>query len=166
MAEGKLPKDVKIYIVQQLATWELASVIRDEIKEQFGIEVTLQAIDYYRPEKSSKKWKTLFDETRAKFIKDTASIPISNKAFRLRELHGLYTKQKKRPDMLQNPAEMRAVLEQAAKESGNQFTNRTEHTGKGGTPLIPESIAQVHVYIPDNGRGDAGSGVTADKSDE
>lgn len=152
MAEGKLSKDIKIFIVQQLATWELPSVIRVQVKELFDVDITLPAINYYLPQNASKKWKEVFDNAREKFLKETAEIPIANKAFRLRELDSLYRSQK--ISVLKNPVEMRAALEQAAKESGNQFTNRTEHTGKGGSPLIPENAAQVVVYIPDNGRGD------------
>ncbi len=44
------------------------------------------------------------------------------------------------------------LLEQAAKEMGNAFTNRRELTGKDGKDL-PAPPAMVTVYeLPDNGR--------------
>jgi hypothetical protein len=158
MPETKLSRHHKIFIVTQLAVWERPTIIRNQLKEIYGIEVTLPAICNYDGDKpgNPKKWRELFTETRQEFVKNTAAIPIANKAFRLRELDNLYHNQKLANAARQNPAEMRAALEQAAKEDGNYYSNRTELTGKGGKPLIPETSGpQVVVYLPDNGRGDA-----------
>jgi hypothetical protein len=157
MAKGKLSKDAQMYVVMQLAMWERPTIIRDQLKELFDVaEISLSAIVQYDAAnpKLSPKWKSLFKKTRAKFIEDTNAIPIANKAFRLRELDSLYHRQKLNA-RAGNPVEMRAVLEQAAKESGNQYSNVRELTGKGGTPLIPDNPARVVVYLPDNARGDS-----------
>jgi hypothetical protein len=55
----------------------------------------------------------------------------------LKELDSIYHAQKQAK--LKNPVEMRAVLEQAAKESGGQYTNRHELTGKDGGPMQTEN---------------------------
>lgn len=157
MADPVLSREAKIFVVQQLAMWERPTIIQAALKEHFGFEVSLPAIVQYDAGKPGrpKKWRELFDETRKEFIKNTAKIPIANKAFRLRELDRLYHNQKLAAANRQNPVEMRAALEQAAKEDGNYYSNRTELTGKGGKPLIPENSGpQVVVYLPDNGRGD------------
>jgi hypothetical protein len=126
VAERKLTKQAQIFVVQQLAMFERPSIVQAALKETFGVEVALPAILHYdlsNPELESK-WRELFDETRDKFLADTSAIPIANKAFRLKELDSIYHSQKLAK--MQNPIEMRAVLEQAAKESGGQYTNRQE----------------------------------------
>jgi hypothetical protein len=45
------------------------------------------------------------------------------------------------------------------------FIDRSELTGKDGTPLIPEDSGRVIVYLPDNGRGDAKATKTLPASD-
>lgn len=156
MAANKLTIQVKAFIVMQLATWETPSAIKAQVKELFDVDITVPGVMHYDAGRSTpgKRWIELFQKTRADFLADVTAIPIANKSFRLRELNELYLKQKRRPEMQQNPVEMRAALEQAAKESGGAFTNKSEVTGKDGKALIPKA-ANVVVYIPDNGRGDA-----------
>lgn len=154
MALGKLSLEAKRFVVMELAMWELPSTIQKALKEQFDIEVTLPAIIQYDGTRAHcpKKWKQLFDDTRTQFIEDTSAIPIANKAFRLRELNRMLEVQRRRPDAQRNPADVRATLEQAAKEAGNVYTNRQEHTGKDGKDLIPAK--DVVIYLPDNNRPD------------
>jgi hypothetical protein len=155
MAKGKLSIEMKRFVVTELAMWETPTNVQRSLRENYGVEITLQSIQEYDGDRAHcpKKWKALFDEVRAKFVEDYSSIPIANKGFRLRELQKIVDVQRRRPDAQRNPADIRATLELAAKEVGNVFTNRQEHTGKGGKPLIPEG-PNVVVYLPDNGRPD------------
>ncbi len=156
MALSKLSTKIKTFIVSELATFETPTNVRAAIKENFAIDISLPAILHYdgtRPE-CPAKWRTMFVDLRTRFLADQASIPIANKSFRLRELDRLYKRHAERGPAAQNPVEMRATLEQAAKEAGNSFSNVRELTGKGGKPLMPDR-PDVVVYLPDNGRGDA-----------
>lgn len=156
MADPKLSLEMKRFVVMEFAMWETPTTIQRELKENFGVDVSLPGLLHYDGDRPAcpKKWKTLFDETRKAFLDDTTSIPIANKAFRLRELNKLLDVQRRRPANQRNPADIRATMEQAAKEAGNAFSNVRELTGKGGKPLMPER-PDVVVYLPDNGRGDA-----------
>lgn len=158
----KLSKIQKIFVVQQLAMFDKPVVVIEALKEKFGVTVTIPAITHYSPDTNpnlKKNWKELFDQTRAEFLENVSAIPIANKAVRLRALDRLYDRQSRLPENRQNPVEIRATLEQAAKESGGQYTNRTEHSAPGGKPLIPDAASAVVLYLPDNGRGDAGPAV-------
>jgi hypothetical protein len=155
MPELKLPKKAQVFIVTSFATYEAATEIQKLVKENFGVELTLQGVAHYNPEANktiAAKWKTLFDETREKFNADTSNIAIASKAFRLRELERHYRRQTSAARV--NPVELRATLEQAAKESGGGYTNRREITGPEGKSIVPDG-ANVILYLPDNGRGDA-----------
>lgn len=138
MARHKLTGAVQLFIVQQLATFEKPSAVLAALKENFGVEVAFQAVAYYDISNPNlpKKWKQVFEETRARFLEDTAAIPIANKAFRLKELDRLYHRTK--ATRLENPVDQRATLEQAAKEAGDAFTNRQkiEHDGTVGTYVM------------------------------
>lgn len=157
MKNEKLKPHIRVYIVQQLAMFERPTIIQKAIKELFDVDVTVQAVVYYDPKVNTtlpQKWRDVFEQTRRQFIESSAEIPIANKSFRLRELDALYHKQKLAK--VPNPVEMRAALDQAAKEAADGYKSRVELTGKDGQKLIPENNGpQVVVYLPDNGRGDA-----------
>ena len=95
-----------------------------------------------------EKWKALFEETRKTFLEDTATIAISHRAVRLRALQRMSEK----AEMQGNMVLAASLLEQAAKEVGDSFTNRRELTGKDGKDL-PAPTAPVTIFqLPDNGR--------------
>src|SRR5688572_24406587 len=111
--------------------FEKPTVVQTMVRENFGHHLALPSIFYYdisNPE-IPKKWRDLFEETRRQFIENTADIPIANKAFRLKELDRLY--HRGRAGKLENPVDQRATLEQAAKEAGDQFTNKQRHEVAG-----------------------------------
>lgn len=126
MAKKKLTKQMQIFVVQQLAMFERPNEVRKLLSENFGVEIALPSIlnyDISNP-KLAKNWKELFQKTRNDFIEKVNDIAIANKAFRLRELNTLYHTQKQ--SKLQNPVEMRSILEQGAKESGDAYTNKRD----------------------------------------
>lgn len=117
--------------------------IVDLVKENFAVETTRPQVFFYNADmnpKLAQKWKDLFQKTRNEFLSDTVSIAIAQKTYRLRELDTIYKNQKS--SKVQNTKAMKDTLEQAAKESGEAYTNKQkhEHTGKDGKDLTPRVI--------------------------
>jgi hypothetical protein len=157
----ELPFLLKRAIVQRLACYETPTEVAKAIKAEFDIELSLQRIQYYDPNTKAGQalapdLKALFAETRKAFLDDLDSIPIANKAVRLRHLQKLidfFAPKNAAGIMLE-------VMEAAAKEVGNAFTNERKHklSGPNGEPL-PAGSSTV-IILPDNGRGDIGRSST------
>jgi hypothetical protein len=154
MASPKLSDEVKTFIVQCLACFDGLAVVVASVKKEYGIEVSRQLVESHDPTKKAgtnlgAKWKALFKETRATFLKDTTDIAISHRAVRLRALQRMAEKAETQGNMVLAAS----LMEQAAKEVGNAYTNRRELTGKDGKDL-PATTAPVTIFqLPDNGRG-------------
>lgn len=152
MAEGKLNDAEKAFVVQSLACFDSPSAVAEAVRKEFGKTINRQSIEAYDPTKKAgaklaKKWRALFEATREAFICDTAEIGISHRSVRLRTLQRLADKAEKTGNMVL----VSSLLEHAAKEMGDAFTNRREVTGKGGKDLPAQ---QVTVFaLPDNERG-------------
>ena len=134
-----LKEPVKIFIVQSLACRDTPQEVADAVKQEFGIQIERQQVAAYDPTKVrgkdlSKKFVDLFHKTRADFDAGLIDIPIANKHYRLRQ----YQKQLERNS--KNVVMSLKILEQAAKDTGGQVTNRQEITGKDGNPI--ETINQ------------------------
>lgn len=141
-----LTDEVKTFVVQALACFDSGTQVASAVKQQFGLVVTLQQLQAYNPAtvagaRMSKKLRTLFEATRAKFVDDVSTIPIANQAYRLRVLDRSLNLAEQRG----NTAMVATLLEQAAKESGGAFTNRRELTGKGGGPIQQASVSAADV---------------------
>lgn len=153
MARGKLTDEVRTFIVQSLACFDAPSVVVAAVKREFGETVKPQAVEAYDPTKRagralSQRWRALFDATRKEFLEDTSKIAISHRSVRLRALQRMADKAEERG----NAPLAAQLLEQAAKECGNAYTNRRELTGKDGKDL-PTPPAPVAIFqLPDNGR--------------
>ena len=142
MANPKYSDEVKTRIVQSLACFDTPSQVAKAIKADFGVEISAQACEAYDPnkvagKKLSKRFRLLFDETRKTFLEDTAGIAISHRAVRLRALQRMAEKAEGQGNMVLAAN----LLEQAAKEVGDSYTNRhrLEHTGKDGGPIETEA---------------------------
>ena len=85
----------------------------------------------------SQKWVDLFNHTRARFQSEISDIHIANKAYRLRMLDRMAN----RAESIKNYALTAQLIEQAAKECGDAYTNklRVETTGKDGGPIRTET---------------------------
>lgn len=134
-----LKEPVKIFIVQALACRDTPQEVADAVKQEFKIEIDRRQCASYDPTKLagknlSKKFVELFNKTRADFDAGLIDIPIANKHYRLKQ----YQKQLERN--AKNTVMSLKILEQAAKDCGGQFTNKTEVTGAGGGPI--ETINQ------------------------
>ena len=151
---AELDTETKIFIVQCLACFDRPSKVVKAVKEEFGVTVTRQAVHWYDAERKGaeeipEQWRQMFAATRKRFLEETASIGIANRAVRLRKLDRIA----ELAEAAGNHVVVMAACEAAAKEMGGAFTNRQHHelTGKDGKDLPP---AQVMICLPDNGRGD------------
>lgn len=140
MAKPKLSEAVKTFIVQSLACFDSPSVVAASVKREFGVEVSRQLVESYDPNKRAgvsvaPKWKVLFDATRKAFIEDQSEIAISHRSVRLRAIQRMAEKAENQGNMVLAAS----LMEQAAKEVGDAFTNRREHTGKNGGPIQTET---------------------------
>lgn len=147
MSETKLERIYQIFIVQQLAMFERGVDIQKALKEEFDIEISRAAISYYKETNPDlpKDLKKLFSKTRNDFLKDASKIPIANKSYRLQKLWKMFEAEEEQNPLIQNKKRMSALLEQAAKESGDAYTNKqkVEHTGANGGPIKTENKADL-----------------------
>src|SRR5687768_10633481 len=118
-----LKSEHKALIVQRLATFVAPAEIVAELRD-FGVVVPFSQIAYYDPTIAgsdlAKRWKHLHTTTRVAFLRETAPIAIAHRNYRLRELDSLYRLAKAR----KNYPMAAGLLEQAAKEMGEAYTNR------------------------------------------
>lgn len=130
-----LKPDVKAFIIQSLACYDTPSQVVEAVQKEFGIKITRQQAESHDPTKASgktlaKKWIEMFHATRERFLTETSDIPIANKAYRLRVLDRMAT----RAESMKNLALTAEIIEQAAKECGDAYTNKHkfEHSGPNG----------------------------------
>ena len=126
-----LKGEVKAFIVQSLACFDTPSQVVELVKKEFGLSITRQ----HDPTKANgrglaQKWVDMFNATRERFQNEISDIPIANKAYRLRVLDRMAT----RAEGMKNLALTAEIIEQAAKECGDAYTNKHkfEHSGPNG----------------------------------
>lgn len=120
-----LSPDVKTFIINALACYDSPTQVLNQVKLEFGLDVSIQQISSYDPTKAigkrlSKKWRDLFEFTREQFKKKITDIPIANKAYRLRVLNRMAI----RTESNQEFSLTSQILEQAAKECGDMYTSK------------------------------------------
>lgn len=150
-----LKGEVKAFIVQSLACFDTPSQVVELVKKEFGLSITRQQVESHDPTKANgrglaQKWVELFHETRKRFQTELSDIPIANKAYRLRALDRMMT----RAEGMKNMALAASLMEQAAKEVGDAYSNKqkVEHTSPDGSMSPrPTTIRLVGVY-PANGK--------------
>ncbi|ENH9344014.1 DUF2280 domain-containing protein [Enterobacter roggenkampii] len=130
-----LSPEVKAFIVQALACFDTPTQIASQVKQEFGLDISIQQVSSYDPTKAiaknlGQKWIDLFNATRTRFQTELSDIPIANKAYRLRALNRMMTSAEK----MRNMALAASLMEQAAKECGDAYTNKHkfEHSGPNG----------------------------------
>lgn len=130
-----LKGEVKAFIVQSLACFDTPSQVVEAVKKEFGITIPRQQVESHDPTKANgkglaKKWVDLFNATRDRFLNKISDIPIANKAYRLRVLDRMMNNAEK----MRNIALATEIIEQAAKECGDAYTNKHkfEHSGPNG----------------------------------
>lgn len=120
-----LPIEVKAYIVQALACLDTPTQVVEQVKQEFGLIITRQQVESHDPTKANgkklaQKWVELFYTTRKQLQKELSGIPIANKAFRLRSLDRMAVNAERKG----NYPLTAKLIEQAAKECGEMYTNR------------------------------------------
>ncbi|MBG0618662.1 DUF2280 domain-containing protein [Enterobacter roggenkampii] len=130
-----LKGEVKAFIVQSLACFDTPSQVVELVKKEFGLSITRQQVESHDPTKANgrglaQKWVGMFNATRERFQNEISDIPIANKAYRLRVLDRMAT----RAEGMKNLALTAEIIEQAAKECGDAYTNKHkfEHSGPNG----------------------------------
>lgn len=165
----ELPFQVKRFIVQRLACHDTPLQVAKAVKDEFGLELSRQRVHYYDPTTKAgacldPALKTLFEQTREKFLSDVNSIPIANKAVRLRHLQRQleYFSDKNAAGIVLE------LCEAAAKEMGGAFTNRRELSGPNGGPIETKTSAQqlTDAELEDIARGGSAGTDTTTKSAE
>lgn len=141
-----LKPEVKAFIIQMLACYDTPSQVVEAVQKDFGIAITRQQVETHDPTKVSgktlaKKWVELFNATRDRFQSEISDIPIANKAYRLRVLDRMATNAEK----MKNYGMTSQLIEQAAKEMGDAYTNRqkVEHTSPDGSMTPQPTIIQL-----------------------
>jgi len=122
------------WIVQRLACYETPADVAEAASSEFGKDVTRQQVEFYDPHRGrlpAEKWQELFQETRDEYLSNERRVAIANKLLRLRRLQNIV-----QSDDATRVEKMEA-LEQAAKESGDKYTNKQhlEHSGPDGGPI-------------------------------
>lgn len=145
MAKAKLTHEQQTFVVQSLACFDSPSVVAAALKKDFSVVLTPQAIEAYDPNKKAgarlaEKWRLLFEETRKTFLEDTATIAISHRAVRLRALQRMAEKAETQGNMVLAAN----LLEQAAKEVGDSYTNRRQISGPDGGPVEVRTLADFY----------------------
>jgi len=130
-----LKGEVKAFIVQSLACFDTPSQVVESVKKEFGLTIHRQQVESHDPTKANgrglaQKWVDMFNATRERFQNEISDIPIANKAYRLRVLDRMAT----RAEGMKNLALTAELIEQAAKECGDAYTNKHkfEHSGPNG----------------------------------
>lgn len=144
-----LTPEVKASIVQALACYDTPTQVAALIKQEFGLTLTLQQVSSYDPTKAiaknlGQKWIDLFNITRERFQKEVADIPIANKAYRLRMLDRMAN----RTETMKNFALTAQLIEQAAKECGDAYSNKQKVEHSGGMSI--SSVTSVMDEIGDD----------------
>lgn len=118
-----LPQEAKLYIVQALARFSSPAEVVVMVRDDFGIETTIQQVRTYNPEhpkfEAGEKWRPIFEAVRKAYLEDVSSIPIASQAFRLNALQKNYDRAMKHGNLVL----ANGILEQAAKEMGGVLTN-------------------------------------------
>lgn len=134
-----IPDDVKRFIINALASFDTPSQVVAAVKDEFGIDVTRQAVEGHDPTKHAgrslaPKWREMFEASRKGFIEEATLVPIAHRGVRLRALQRMA----QRAEAKGNLPLAAQLHKQAAEEVGNAYTNRRELTGKNGGPIQTE----------------------------
>lgn len=131
--EPKLTEEARAFVVQSLAMFDAPSVVAKAVKQEFGIVVSPQALEFYDPtkragQKLAEKWRRLFHETRETFLDDSAQVATTHRLVRVRRLERMADKAESQG----NHTLAASLLEQIAKEMGDAYTNtrKLQHGGE------------------------------------
>ena len=155
-----LTNDQKKFIMVRQAMYDRNGEIIKAFEVEFDIKLDKTQINSYmmtddgKPRHGrniAKELVKLHNETRKAYLEEMNAIPIANRSHRLKELNELYYAAKDSDDLEQATK----ILETAAKEVGDAFTNRQkfegamQHTHEG---TIDFAIAEKRAVLVDSMR--------------
>ena len=121
-----LTTEQKVFVVKGFARYLTVADVVAGLKEKFNAVIPGHQLAAYNPDnvsfRAAKKWRELFHAERKAFLTNVDAIGIANKSFRLQSLAQLHAIAMSR----KNVKQATEILEQAAKEMGEVFTNRRE----------------------------------------
>ena len=144
-----LNTEIKAFIVQALACFDSPSQVATAVKNSFGVVVSRQQVETHDPTRKSskglaKRWVTLFEDTRASFRSEMVKEPIANRAMRLRALGRMFEVAEAQGHLVMAVR----ILEQAAKECGDLYTNRR---GRGEAGCEVQATPVQVEFVPSSG---------------
>jgi hypothetical protein len=123
---AELSDQHKERIVVLLARYRLPSEVAVQMKDDFGLELTVQQIVKYDPSRpvyeAGEKWRPIFEVARQDYLENVKAVPVANQGWRLQTLQDGIEAAKK----AKNWRMVADLLEQAAKEVGGVLTNSRE----------------------------------------
>lgn len=143
----KLTGEQKAYVVQRLGCFDGPREVAEALKEEFGVEISPQAVECYDPTKRagrglSEKWRDLFAATRAAFLAHIErQVPEVHRAVRIKHLARSFHVLQARG----NYVAAADMLERIAKEMGNVHTNRREFSGPDGGAIQFENLSSDQI---------------------
>lgn len=150
MAKRKLSQEAITYILQALACFDTPSEVAEVVNKEFGIKIAKQSVEKYDPTKQAGKnlalkWKKIFEDSRKAFVDKIMSIPIAHRSVRLRAIGRMAEAAERQ----KNYALAAQLLEQAAKEVGEVYTNKRQITGANGGSIRTVNKTQVSLSETD-----------------
>lgn len=128
-----LSEEVQTFIVQAHACFRKPALIVRDVKAEFGLPLSREQVLFYHPERGGKskriaeKWRHIFAETRAAFLKGKVRVGIAHQSYRLSLLQRAADYYEEKGNYVL-AAEM---AERAAREVGGAYTNRRRVTVEG-----------------------------------
>lgn len=129
-----LTPEQKKFLVVRAAMFERGCDIIRDFDAEYGFEPAKEQVHRYqfkRKDKSqpNKELRALYDAARAAFLADVCAIPIANRAYRLQKLNDMFHTAID-ANSLDGVEVAAKLVEQAAKEVGDVFTNKSKVEGK------------------------------------
>ena len=130
------------FIIVCLAHFYTTDEVLDRFALEFGKHIDRKTCNKLNPQlKSSRnldpKWVDLFHVERAGYVEQEQHIPIANRAVRLRRYEEEYHDAEDTNTKLK-------ILEQAAKEVGGLYTNKTEIKQELESDTISKLMDELH----------------------
>jgi hypothetical protein len=121
-----LTDEHRVYVIKRHAAYHTSLSIVQGLKEEFGITVSVRAIDHYNPPRRRDKglatrWKELFWKEREAYTARTADVGITDKAARIRQREAMMH----REWAAGRHAQANAILDSIARDIGDAFGKKT-----------------------------------------
>lgn len=98
-----LPMTIKRFVTMCLACFDTPTETQQKVRQEFSVVVSRQAVHKYDPtrvagETLSEELRTLFFDTRERFIEELEKLPLAHRATRLRRLESVYDEARDKGD--------------------------------------------------------------------